>query len=278
MDNLLLPFTLTLIAGLSTGIGTIIAVTKKKISNTFFATSLGFSAGIMVFISLTEMYPTTSETFNKLSLDNAHTVFYTTIFFLLGIIIIGLIDYFIPEIENPHEPKNMDLFNKNKEHQKQNNLKKYDPLRKTGILMALAIGLHNFPEGFATFVSSTQDLSVALSVVVAISLHNIPEGIAVAVPILFATNSRKKAFTYSMLSGLAEPIGGLLGYLCLKSFNSELILGISFAIVAGIMVFIAIDELLPSAEEHGKHHHAIWGFVIGMIVIALSINFLEFIQ
>ena len=143
--------------------------------------------------------------------------------------------------------------------------------------MALAIGIHNFPEGFATFMAGTANASIALSVTLAIALHNIPEGIAVAVPVYFATGSRKKAFFWSFLSGLAEPIGGLLGYAVFSGFNSTMILGITFAFVAGIMVYIAIDELLPSAEKYGQHHHAILGFVAGMFLMAVSLLVFEII-
>jgi ZIP family zinc transporter len=137
--------------------------------------------------------------------------------------------------------------------------------------VALAIAIHNFPEGLATFIAALQKPALGLSIAVAIAIHNIPEGISVSVPIYYATGSKKKAFVYSFLSGLAEPVGALIGYFILKSFINDLMFGILFAVVAGIMVFISFDELLPAAEEYGEHHLAIYGLIAGMAVMALSL-------
>jgi len=144
-------------------------------------------------------------------------------------------------------------------------------LLKTGIFTAIALAIHNFPEGLATFVSAVNDTSLGISIASAIAIHNIPEGIAVAVPIYYATQSKRKAFLYSFLSGMAEPIGALVGYLLLQSFFNDLTFGILFALVAGIMVFIALDELLPTARQYGEHHLAIYGLVSGMAVMAISL-------
>jgi ZIP family zinc transporter len=149
--------------------------------------------------------------------------------------------------------------------------KQLKQLKQTGILMTLAIGIHNFPEGVATFTSAYLSPDVAIPVAVAIAIHNIPEGIAVSVPIYYATGSRKKAFWYSFLSGMAEPIGGLIGYFLLMPFMSPFTLGLVMAAVAGIMVFVSVDELIPAAERYGKHHYAIFGFVGGMVVMAVSL-------
>jgi ZIP family zinc transporter len=140
-----------------------------------------------------------------------------------------------------------------------------------GLFTALAIAIHNFPEGLATFTSALKDPYMGLSIAVAIAIHNIPEGIAVSVPVFYATKNRNKAFLYSFLSGLAEPLGALIGYLILLQFFSELVFGIVFAMVAGIMVFISLDELLPTAEKYGEHHLAMYGVISGMIVMALSL-------
>lgn len=142
---------------------------------------------------------------------------------------------------------------------------------RTGVFTAVTIAVHNFPEGLATFISAMQDLSVALPVVAAIAIHNIPEGIAVSVPIYYASGSKKKAFMYSFLSGLAEPLGAIVGYLLLMPFMNDLVFGILFAAVAGIMVFISMDELLPAAREYGEHHLSMYGLVGGMIVMAVSL-------
>ena len=140
-----------------------------------------------------------------------------------------------------------------------------------GVFTALAIAIHNFPEGLATFISAFQDPSVAIPIVVAIAIHNIPEGIAVSVPIYQATGSRKKAFMYSFLSGLAEPIGALIGWFILIPVMNDVIFGVIFAAVAGIMIFISVDELLPAAREYGEHHLSIYGLIGGMAVMAVSL-------
>ena len=140
-----------------------------------------------------------------------------------------------------------------------------------GLFTALAIGIHNFPEGIATFIAALQEPSIAIPIAIAIALHNIPEGIAVSVPIYFATGSKKKAFKYSFLSGLSEPVGAIIGYLILKPFLNDVLMGIVFGMVSGIMVYISLDELLPSAREYGEHHLSIYGLVAGMIVMAVSL-------
>ena len=156
---------------------------------------------------------------------------------------------------------------------------KLKKLYRVGILTALALAIHNFPEGIATFMTALNDPKVGIAIAVAIAIHNIPEGIAVSIPIYFATGSKKKAFLLSFLSGLAEPIGALIAYLTLIPFltasNSGIILGVVLAAVAGIMVFISLDELLPAAEEYGEHHISIYGVVSGMAVMALSLLLLS---
>ena len=148
---------------------------------------------------------------------------------------------------------------------------KFKKLYRVGLLTALAIAIHNFPEGLATFVSALRDTKLGIAIAVAIAIHNIPEGIAVSIPIFYATGNRKKAFVYSFLSGLAEPIGALIGYAVLFSFFNDVVFGILFASVAGIMVFVSLDELLPAAREYGQHHLAAYGLVAGMVVMALSL-------
>ncbi len=142
---------------------------------------------------------------------------------------------------------------------------------RMGLFTALTMAIHNFPEGLATFVSALQNPSIAIPIVVAIAIHNIPEGIAVSVPIYHATGSKSKAFWYSFLSGLAEPIGAFVGWLLFLPIMNDLVFGIIFAAVAGIMVFISLDELLPSAKEYGEHHLSIYGLILGMMVMAVSL-------
>ena len=144
-------------------------------------------------------------------------------------------------------------------------------LMRMGLFTALAIAIHNFPEGLATFIAALDDPSLGIAIAVAIAIHNIPEGIAVSVPIYYATGNKKKAFWYSFSSGLAEPVGALIGFLILMPFLSPLIFGLIFAGVAGIMVFISIDELLPAAQEFGEHHLSIYGLIAGMMLMAFSL-------
>ena len=179
--------------------------------------------------------------------------------FFGGMLVIAVIDKLIPEEENPHEVKSME------------GDPKAGQLMRMGVFTALAIAIHNFPEGLATFVSALQEPGLAIPIVVAIAIHNIPEGIAVSVPIYQATGSRSKAFRYSFLSGLAEPLGALLGWLVLRPIMNDTVFGVLFAGVAGIMVFISFDELLPAAREYGEHHLSLYGLISGMAVMAVSL-------
>ena len=255
---------LTIFAGLSTGIGSLIAFTSKKTNPKFLSISLGFSAGVMIYVSFIEIFPKALKSISHLYTPGPAT-WITTISFFAGIFIIGLIDKFIPDMDNPHEVRGVEKMDQ------RISVENYAKLKKTGIFMALAIGIHNFPEGLATFISALNDPALGFTIAVAIAIHNIPEGISVSVPIYYATGSKKKAFIWSFLSGIAEPIGAIIGYLILLPFMNDMILGIIFAMVAGVMVFISLDELLPAAEEYGEHHLAIYGLIAGMGVMALSL-------
>ncbi|MRT93280.1 zinc transporter ZupT [Ancylomarina sp. 16SWW S1-10-2] len=257
-------FGLTLFAGLSTGIGSAIAFFAKRTNTKFLSLSLGFSAGVMIYVSFVEILQKA-----KVALVGAHGevngTIYTVLSFFGGILLIGIIDKLIPSYENPHEVKKIEDLDEKKAKDKK--------LMRMGMFSALAIGIHNFPEGLATFAAALTDPTIAIPIAVAIAIHNIPEGIAVSVPIFYATGSRKKAFVYSFLSGLAEPIGALIGFALIYSFLglNDTIFGTLFGGVAGIMVFISLDELLPTAEEYGEHHIAIYGLIGGMAVMAASL-------
>ncbi len=257
--NLLFAFTITLIAGLSTGIGSALACFSKRTNTKFLAAALGFSAGVMVYVSFIELFPQALVLAIEGGVKNAEVS--VTLAFFGGIALICLIDMFIPSVENPHEIHLVEEMQEQKTKQ----------LKRTGILMALAIAVHNFPEGIATFTTAYVNPTIALPIAIAIAIHNIPEGIAVSIPIYYATGNRKKAFWLSFLSGMAEPVGGLIGYFILAPFLSSFILGLVMAAVAGIMVFVSVDELIPVAEKYGKHHHSIYGFVIGMAAMAISL-------
>ena len=181
---------------------------------------------------------------------------------------IALIDKVVPSVENPHEIRRAEEMGYIEEE-----VPKERKLFRTGLVAALAIAIHNFPEGLATFTAALKDVKLGVPIAIAIAIHNIPEGIAVSIPIFYATGSRRRAFVYSFLSGLAEPIGASLGYVIFSSFFSDFVFGVLFASVGGIMVFVSLDQLLPAAREYGEHHLSVYGLVIGMIVMALSLIF-----
>ncbi|MDR0418890.1 MAG: zinc transporter ZupT [Prevotellaceae bacterium] len=253
-----MAFGLTIIAGLSTGIGSLISLIAKRTNTNFLCASLGFSAGVMIYVSFMEMMPQAKEELLGVFGERMGTL-YLILSFFGGMGLITLIDFLVPEANNPHEIHGVE------------EMKKGSYLKRTGIVVALSIAIHNFPEGIATFTSALSGLDIAIPITVAIAIHNIPEGIAVAVPIYHATGDRRKAFWYSFLSGLAEPLGALVALLFLMPFWSPAINGIIFAAVSGIMIFISLDELLPSAEKYGKHHISIAGLVLGMVVMAVSL-------
>jgi len=261
MKTVLFAFGLTVFAGLSTGIGSALAFYTKKTNKKFLSGALGFSAGVMIYVSLVEIFVKA-----RFSLETVYGAtkgyWITTIAFFGGIAVIALIDKFVPSGENPHHIREVNEMDKTQEESE---------LLRMGLFSALAIAIHNFPEGLATFASAIQDPTLGISIAVAVAIHNIPEGIAVSVPIYFATGDRKKAFLYSFASGLSEPLGAILGYFLLMQFFSEAMFGIVFAGVAGIMVYISLDELLPTAEKYGHHHIAIYGLIAGMMVMALSL-------
>jgi ZIP family zinc transporter len=272
VHHILFAFLMTLIAGLSTGIGSLLSLLTKKTNAKFLAVSLGFSAGVMIYVSMMELLVQAQISLGGFMGEKKGRLI-AVIGFFGGMLLISLIDKMIPSEQNPHEIKSTkerkaDVDKEIGEITAQEKKKK---LMRTGLFTALALAIHNFPEGMATFVSALQDLSVAIPVVVAIAIHNIPEGIAVAVPIYYATGDRKKAFLYSFLSGLAEVVGAAAGFLVLMPILNDMVFGIIYAVVAGIMVFISFDELLPAAREYGEHHLSVYGLVAGMAVMAVSL-------
>ena len=267
LDTLLFAFGLTLFAGLATGVGSALAFFAKKTNTKFLAISLGFSAGVMIYVSLVEIFVKARDALS-ISLGETLGYWYTTLAFFGGIAIIAIIDKFVPSFENPHEYRKIEEM---KPASGVGVAKGRQELLRMGMFSALAIGIHNFPEGLATFTGAVKDPALGISIAVAIAIHNIPEGIAVSVPLYYATGSRKKAFGYSFLSGLSEPVGAIVGYLLFMRFFNDMVFGFLFAGVAGIMVFISLDGLLPTAEKYGEHHHAIYGVIAGMAVMALSL-------
>ncbi|MGA8941570.1 MAG: zinc transporter ZupT [Thermoactinomyces sp.] len=259
-EDLLLAFGLTLMAGLATGIGSCLALMTSTTNTKFLSLALGFSAGVMIYVSMIEIFVKAKEALVS-AMGNELGNWVTVAGFFAGMIFIALIDRFVPTSGNPHEPKKVEDMNQTENPE----------LLKMGIFIALAIAIHNFPEGIATFTSALQDPALGIAIAIAIAIHNIPEGIAVSVPLYFATGDKKKAFIHSFLSGLSEPVGAILAYFILLPFLNDIMFGIIFAAVAGIMVFISLDELLPAAKKYDEAHLSIYGLIGGMAVMALSL-------
>ncbi|AXL43115.1 TPA: zinc transporter ZupT [Campylobacter jejuni] len=286
-EQIFIAMLLTLFAGFSTAIGSIIAFFSRKDDLRVLSLGLGFSAGVMIYISFMEILPTALKDF-KNHYDSHWAELLGLACFFGGILISLLIDKLIPEDVNPHEPKeDLSELKICPLPQKGQNPPKFHPgeklhqintkaLKRTGIFTALAIAIHNFPEGFATFISSLDNLTLGIAIAIAVAIHNIPEGLAVSLPIYHATGDKKKAFIYSALSGFAEPLGAFFGALILLPFIGDLTLAISFAIIAGIMIFISLDELLPAAKTYDKAHDSLYGVIAGMMIMALSLNLLEY--
>ncbi len=267
-ETLFFAFMLTLLAGLSTGVGAVIAFMFKTRSTIPLSIGLGFSAGVMIYISFEEILHKSRDSFGALYGVHAGE-FMALGAFVAGIGLTALIDRFIPEDVNPHELKAMGEV---KELGPDSNSRpvRFD-LHRTGLFTAIAIAIHNFPEGFATFVSALTDPTLGIAIAVAVAIHNIPEGIAVSLPIYHATGNRQRAFWYSFASGLVEPLGAVVGFVLLASFLDGTVMGIIFGMVAGIMVYISFDELLPAARVYGNAHSTLLGIVGGIIVMAVSL-------
>ncbi|MFZ5425946.1 MAG: zinc transporter ZupT [Thermodesulfobacteriota bacterium] len=269
-QDVLWAFSLTLFAGLATGIGALIAFVTRRTNTRFLSLALGFSAGVMIYVSFVEIFFKAKKVLVEANGEVAGT-WATVAAFFGGMAFIAVIDKLVPSYENPHEMHSIEEMDMGQRNLPKNEAHDFAKLRRTGVFAALAIAIHNFPEGLATFTAALAEPSLGLAIAVAIAIHNVPEGIAVSIPLYYATGSRKKAFTYSFLSGVTEPVGALVGYLLLLPFFTPTVFGVLFASVAGIMVFISLDELLPAAEEFGEHHLAIYGLIAGMAVMALSL-------
>ncbi|NLX05021.1 MAG: zinc transporter ZupT [Phycisphaerae bacterium] len=292
MSNLWIALALTTFAGMATGIGSAIAFFAKRTDYRFLSLATGFSAGVMLYVSFVEIFIKGVDSLTQAYGDYwGHWV--NAASFFAGIVVIGLIDNLIPSAENPHEihpkgematlqeptealpfPRNPALpaSRPDAAHLQVHNHK----LMRMGLFTALAIAIHNLPEGLATFLAALQDPSVGLAIAIAVALHNIPEGISVSVPIYYATGKRRRAFVYSLLSGMAEPVGAMVAYGLLRlaiggGAVPPQLMGILFGGVAGIMVYISLDELLPTSRAYGKGHDSLLGLIGGMLVMSLSL-------
>lgn len=259
LSQVLVALGVTLAAGLATGLGSLLVIFARNPNPRQLAFGLAFAGGAMVYVSLSEILNKSIASFSLAYGDKAGFAG-ATCAFLAGLVAIMLIDRLIP---NPHDSLTSDdpaLREHNREY-----------IRRVGLMTAVAITAHNFPEGLATFFATLESPALGLPLAFAIAIHNIPEGIAIAVPVYYATGNKRYAFIASLLSGLAEPIGAGVGYALLSQVMTDAVFGAVFGIIAGVMVFLAIDELLPAAKRYGKGHETVYGLVSGMAVLAVSL-------
>lgn len=253
MSNTLIAFILCSIAGFSTILGAFIVFFSKANNKKIITFALGFSSSVMITVSFTDLFPSTLTALSKYY-NIAYSTIYSLIFMILGFLIALCIDKLIPDYNNNYVKGG----------------KKDSTLYKLGLFSCLAIMVHNFPEGMATFISSYEDPSLGLYITLAIMLHNIPEGISIAVPIYSSTNSKLKAFKFTFISAIAEPLGAIITFLFLQPFISELLLGITFAVVCGIMIYIAFNELIPNAINSGFKNIYLLSIILGIVIMSLS--------
>jgi ZIP family zinc transporter len=268
-SNVLFALLLTLLAGLSTGIGSAAAYFIREPKPKYMTLILGFSAGVMVYISFAELL---HQAIDKVGFMTSNLGFFT------GIAFIAVLDILIPHEYKQEHAGDAVLSSRDTaagpggRHGFRYGANHDERIKRAGMLTAIGIAIHNFPEGLAVFSSGiTGNHAFGILVAVAIALHNIPEGISVSMPIFEATGNRNKAFLYSFAAGLAEPVGALIGYSILFNFLTTNVIYALLAFAAGIMVYISLDELLPTAHQYGEEHLVIIGVVAGMIVMALSI-------
>lgn len=261
MSNVGVAFLNTALAGLATMLGAVIVFFTGSDNKKFLSSALGFSAGVMIYISFMEMMPMATEYFQKTMGERAAGLATLGAFFG-SMAVFGLISHLVPEADEPHEIKTEEEMEE-RSHEL--------ALEQVGLKSALAIGIHNFPEGMVTFMTSLLDPAMGVSIAIAIAMHNIPEGIGVAAPIYFATKDKKRALWLTFLSGVSEPIGAILAYLLLRPFLTPTLFGVVFGAISGIMVLISFDELLPASRAYGETHLSLLGLIFGMMVMGASL-------
>lgn len=279
-SNILLAFALTIFAGLSTVIGALLIFWIKTTSNKFLSFGLGLSAGVMIYLSFFELLRES----NSILIDGSDKIWsgLVIVMFLVGMVIAGVIDLFT---HNRMEACSGLECKRGGAVGSDNNCRGQGyrhgkfflssrTLFKTGVFTAVVIAVHNFPEGIVTFTTASVDIVFGIAIAVAIAIHNIPEGFCIALPIYFATQDKKKSIFYAFIAGLAEPFGALLTYFILRPFISNTVLGVILAAVAGIMVYISFDELLPTARRYGGHM-SLFGLTCGMALMAFSLFLLH---
>lgn len=268
-------FMLTLLAGISTALGAFLAFVKTKDESRVLSFGLGFSGGVMIYLSFVEILPKSIEHFATIHTNSFANILGILCFFI-GMIIAFFIDFFIPKDVNPHELKTQDeVYCELSKKPSYDGLVSKRSIHRTAVFTAIAITVHNFPEGFATFIAAMDNFTFGLSIAIAVAIHNIPEGLAVSLPIYYSTGNKKQALKLTLLSGLAEPLGAVVGYFILAPLLGDYTLAVGFGLIAGIMVFISIDSLLPNSKLSTKGHESVIGVLIGMGIMALSLILLN---
>ena len=267
--NVVNSFILTLVVGLTMGFGSLFSFLVKGENKKFLSLALSFSAGIMIYISFMEIFPEGMHLIEESAPGNkGHFIALAS--FFGGMIFIALLEKAVHSMGGHHHHDIEDVHDK-EEHSHDHLDKKH--LEKLGIMTAISIGIHNLPEGLAIFTTGLKDITIAIPLAIAVILHNIPLSIAISVPIYYATNSKKKAFIYSTLVGLCQPLGAIIGYALFSSFFSDMLFGILFCIISGIMIFVSLDELIPASQQYEDHHFSVYGTILGMLVMAVSLMF-----
>lgn len=262
--DVFLAFGVTVFAGLATALGSLIAFASRRTNRAFLSIALGFSAGAMLFISFMEILP---QAHAEIGGDNFAS-WVVLVAFAAGALLIALIDRIVPHFGNPHENLAVEYLDS---ASRQAAFTRQPTLMRTSVFVAFAVAIHNFPEGIAAFFVTLDQAAVGVALGIAIAIHNIPEGIAVSVPVYYATGSRRKALYYSASSGLAEPLGAVLAFALLAPFLTPVLLGGILAAVAGVMVFVSLDQMLPVARDYGHPHLVVYGVVGGMLVMGSSL-------
>ena len=252
------------------GLGSLLSFFISSSHKKLLSLSLSFSAGIMIYVSFMEMLPEGIHLIEEYIGEGSSWV--ALIWFFAGMFMTAVIERFVHAFAG-------DLHNHDHNHNHNHNHDHHDHvdenshLTKLGLMSAIAIAIHNIPEGLALFTAGLKDITLAYPIAAAVIIHNVPLSIAISVPLYYSTGSKKKAFLYTLLVGLCQPIGAILGYVLLSNFFNDLVFGILFSVVAGIMVFVSLDELLPASQKDEDHHLSVYGAIAGMIVMAISLGF-----
>lgn len=268
ISNVLLSFGLTLVVGLSMGAGSLLSFFVKETNKKLLAVALSFSAGIMIYVSFMAILPEAMALLEESLGERGHYI--ALIGFFGGMFVIALIEKlihrFAGDFHGHHSGHDHD------EHHHGEHESDGEHLSNLGLISAIAIAIHNLPEGLAIFTAGLKDITLALPIAAAVIIHNIPLSIAISVPIYYSTGSKKKAFIYTLLVGLCQPLGAIIGYLIFSRFFTDTLFGFLFSVVAGIMIFVSLDELLPASQKHEDHHLSVYGAIAGMIVMAISLG------